>query len=154
MLIKSEIAKDYNLTERGTIANPGKFEGEMWYVVALWDLVLNGGSDMETGEDPAVSWFRVDSNLTDLLVSESMTAADAGDTVGDFVAKYPVGSYFGLYEDSQGFVRIATSQTDPSVVESDCTCTSADPYECIRAQSGAIVADGDDSCGCPTCHNH
>lgn len=129
MMTKEEIAKEYTLTDRGTVASPGKFEGEMWYVVALWDLILDGGCDLETGDENPVSWFRVDSNLTDTLVSETMTAADAGETVGAFVERYPVGSYFGLYEDSQGFVWVTSSETDPSVAEdfaesgyTDCGC--------------------------------
>lgn len=118
MMTKADVAAEYTLTDRGTVSSPGKFEGEPWYVVALWGLVLDGGADMETGEDPSVSWFRVDSNLTDLFVSESMTAEQAGDTVGAFVEAYPVGSYVGLYEDSQGFVRV-TSSDDPETEETE-----------------------------------
>ncbi len=126
MLTKNEIAADYTLSERGTIASPGKFEGEIWQTVALWDLMLDGGSDFETGDsesgEPVIAWFHVDAALIADLTSNA-AERDA------FAADYPPGSYLGVWEDSQGFVRLTESAEDPSddAAEggsgySDCAC--------------------------------
>ncbi|MCK9355523.1 MAG: hypothetical protein M0R22_00010 [Dehalococcoidia bacterium] len=44
-MTRQEIVDTYTITERGTISNPGKFEGEMLYVVAFYERALEGFSD-------------------------------------------------------------------------------------------------------------
>ncbi len=39
----------YTLTEAGTVADPGKFEGEAIYVPYYWDVYVNGGADRDDG---------------------------------------------------------------------------------------------------------
>lgn len=41
----------YDISEHGTIQNPGKFEGEMHYVPELWNKALEGGSDYTLYDD-------------------------------------------------------------------------------------------------------
>lgn len=97
--------------DRGTIASPGKFEGEPWFAAALWDASLEG-ADLQTGDgetDPLVSWFEVDQNLIAFL--------DLADPPGPHwptVETYPQGSWIGVTEDSQGFVRLLTRPTRPT----------------------------------------
>jgi hypothetical protein len=64
MKTKDEIGKEYRLDERGIVQSPGKFEGEPWYVVALWDLVLDGCADEEIWEgDDQTSAFALDADM-------------------------------------------------------------------------------------------
>ena len=51
-MTRQEIVDTYTITERGTISNPGKFEGEMLYVPFFYDLFLAGFSDRERDLDP------------------------------------------------------------------------------------------------------
>ena len=66
MLSRTDVAARYTLTG-DRVASPGKFEGEPWYVVALWDLVLDGAADGETWDGPdnddLTAWFRVDDEM-------------------------------------------------------------------------------------------
>lgn len=54
----------YQLNEQGIIIDPGKFEGEMWYVPELWDQVLDGCEDaaIENGGSP-ISLIKVDEEM-------------------------------------------------------------------------------------------
>lgn len=115
MLTRDEIGREYTITTRGTIGNPGKFEGEPWYAVALWDSVLNGFSDTETGDSDAgdlTAWFHVDAELVDAFTSNAAEREA-------FAAEYPAGSWIGVWEDSNGFVRVETSENEPIDVASD-----------------------------------
>ena len=49
MLSRATIADDYDVNEHGTIVSPGKFEGEPYYLVGLYDLILDGASDETNG---------------------------------------------------------------------------------------------------------
>ena len=49
-MTRQEIESTYTITERLTIANPGKFEGEPRYVPYFWDAFLNGCADEDDGE--------------------------------------------------------------------------------------------------------
>jgi hypothetical protein len=44
-MTKSEVAQEYSLDAQGCIADLGKFEGEPWQTVALWDCALNGDGE-------------------------------------------------------------------------------------------------------------
>ncbi len=70
------------------VATPGKFEGEPLWLVALWDLVLEGCSDGEEwdGETP-IAVFTVDADL--IAVDPSL----AGEGV------------IRVWEDDSGFVH-------------------------------------------------
>jgi hypothetical protein len=45
------IKKEYNVGEDGIIHNPGKFEGEMYYVPYFYDVGMNGFADEDNGSD-------------------------------------------------------------------------------------------------------
>lgn len=46
MLSRNEVeAMGYAIDDLGRVANPGKFEGEHWSTIALWDVVMNGFQD-------------------------------------------------------------------------------------------------------------
>jgi hypothetical protein len=60
MLTRSDIAADYQINEAGTIVSPGKFEGEPYYAVGLYDLVLEGCTDESNG---AADLITVDADL-------------------------------------------------------------------------------------------
>lgn len=82
---RETVAGAYGLDDRGRVTSPGKFEGEPWYVVSLWDLVLEGLHDTEIG----------DSAL--FLLSHDLTWA---------VDDYPPGaSHIAVWEDPNGFVH-------------------------------------------------
>ena len=46
---RQTILNEYRINERGTICNPGQFEGEMLYVPYFWDAFLNGMADRDNG---------------------------------------------------------------------------------------------------------
>jgi hypothetical protein len=103
MLSKQDVAKEYTLSEKGTILSPGKFEGEMWYTVALWDLVLDGFSNY-LGSDN-VEWFNIDQDLVEDLDLEHSD----------------IGKYLAVFEDGNGFVycRMQDEISDDESDESD-----------------------------------
>lgn len=37
----------YELTNEGTITSPGKFEGEMFFILNIWDMAMDGMLDEE-----------------------------------------------------------------------------------------------------------
>jgi hypothetical protein len=43
------ILEAYDVSERGTITNPGQFEGEMLYVPYFWESFLDGFADRDDG---------------------------------------------------------------------------------------------------------
>jgi hypothetical protein len=59
---RAQIIAEYQVDEHGLIRSPGKFEGEMVYVPALWDATLNGEADY-IGEDENDNAMRI--GLTD-----------------------------------------------------------------------------------------
>lgn len=64
MMTRDDVVKDYDLGEDGRVTSPGKFEGEPWWTVALWDSVMNGFYDDDTGSDGDYThWFRIDDEL-------------------------------------------------------------------------------------------
>jgi hypothetical protein len=68
MQTKQDIAKEYKIDERGIVRSPGKFESEPWYVVALWDLVLNGCADREDFDgEVLVASFAIDEELAPII---------------------------------------------------------------------------------------
>lgn len=89
MLTIAAVREQYTITDRGTIANPGKFEGEPWFVVALWDAILDGDAGEEDGD--MGHWVEV----TD----------ETAEVFGMDRAVYPIGSWLYVHEDGQGFVR-------------------------------------------------
>lgn len=107
MITKAAVREQgYEINDRGTITSPGKFEGEPWFVVALWDCVMEGGEDLLIGNldnDVTSSWFKLDA---DILADFELGAHD-----------YPIGSWIGVWEDSQGFVRHKTRATHPETNE-------------------------------------
>src|SRR5665213_676413 len=112
MMTPREVAADYNLTAHGTVSSPGKFEGEAWYVVAIWDLVMNSYEDRDTGEDPTIAWFHVDADFVDGIEFHQTDRED-------FLATYPLGSYLGIWEDSQGFVYVTDRGKTSEEVDAD-----------------------------------
>lgn len=51
------IKKDYNVDDNGIIRDPGKFEGEMYYVPYYYDLSMNGFSSESGGDvDAGGAW--------------------------------------------------------------------------------------------------
>jgi hypothetical protein len=64
MLSKDQVAAQYALNGNGRIASLGKFQGEPWWVVALWDLALEGCADgMDDDEGVEISIFNLDPEL-------------------------------------------------------------------------------------------
>lgn len=94
MLTKEEIAVafGYTINERGTITSPGKFEGEPWWAVALWEMALEGFADDTLDEDDGgpTDLFTVDEELIERF---ALPADWEGHTIG-------------VYEDDFGFVRV------------------------------------------------
>lgn len=105
MRTREDIGKDYTVSADGRIASLGKFEGESWYAVALWELALDGGSDLEIGGEgsPSVSWWRIDEALTN-EIPEIKAMAESAD---------PPILWIGIYSSEQGFVYVVTSATTP-----------------------------------------
>ena len=91
MLTKIEVEKEYALNEHGIVQSPGKFEGEPWYVVALWDLVLEGCADEEIWED-------------DEQTSAFALSADMRRACGLSVPAIDGADWILLWERSDGFV--------------------------------------------------
>lgn len=78
---------DYTVTD-GLIANPGKFQGEPFWLPMLWDRVMNGFSDKSVHDGSmAIDGFRLDANLC------ALTGMDVAP-----------GSFLCLWSDDQGFV--------------------------------------------------
>ena len=46
-MTREEILQNFDVNQHGIICNPGKFEGEMLYTPHFYDVILNGGSDLE-----------------------------------------------------------------------------------------------------------
>jgi hypothetical protein len=78
----------YKTDDMGRITSPGKFEGEMYYIPELWDLVLEGGADEEIGDYPTYAVFVVDADLLKKYPEITREVAE-----------------LWLYEDDNGFVR-------------------------------------------------
>lgn len=45
MMTLTDVQATYTVNRHGTVTDPGKFEQEPAYVVALWELMLNGYDD-------------------------------------------------------------------------------------------------------------
>ncbi len=109
MFSKQEIAEAYRLDEHGIVCSPGKFEGEPWYVVALWELVLNGCADSEIFDgDDLISVFTLDKDLRDACGLETPRRDGADHIV--------------LWERSDGFVcsrQLSTTQLHGLETECD-----------------------------------
>lgn len=91
MMTRNEVLSDY-AAENGMIRSPGKFEGEMIYVPALWDIAMNGFSDAE---------------YCDCEELCDCTAAEIIEVDDDFATEFPeVGDArrFRLMEDGNGFI--------------------------------------------------
>lgn len=92
MMTRNEVFGDYDVDKLGIIRSPGKFEGEMVYVPALYDALLDGCSEASCCgcED-----------LCDCGTVEIVEIDDA------FAAEFPeVGTVrrFLLCEDAYGFI--------------------------------------------------
>lgn len=80
------IKKDYDVDEDGIIQDPGKFEGEGYWVPYFYDLYMNGSYD-EEGESWA--WYKLDAEdfkkFPELEGSKSITIyfSDQGFISGD-----------------------------------------------------------------------
>lgn len=102
--LESEIAKaceGYTISNRGTIANRGKFEGDPTWVVYLWNLTMDGNSDIDV--------FDGDTLLSCFLLDESLA----------LVTGLKQGHYVYLWETEQGFVSYSTmDQYEMSRLES------------------------------------
>jgi hypothetical protein len=86
----AEIASQYKVGPGGTILSPGKFEGELAIVVALWEEAMNGCEDelvVYDGETPISAFV-----LTDNVIAGWPSMADYRDHV------------IALWETEQGFV--------------------------------------------------
>lgn len=57
-------AQGFNMDSHGTITTPGKFEGEPWWALELYDFIMNGGGD-ETlyDSDTPFEIFNVDKDM-------------------------------------------------------------------------------------------
>ncbi len=89
---KAEIENQgYKLTPHGRVTSPGKFEGEPWWIVALWDRALDGFANATTDDgDVTFSHFYVDSDQE--LAEVSGIATDRPREIL-------------VWEDENGFVR-------------------------------------------------
>ena len=68
MLTREQVSEMYTLNENGTVTNPGKFEREPWYVVALWDAALDGCADRSVMDgDTELSCFAHDDEIATML---------------------------------------------------------------------------------------
>jgi hypothetical protein len=106
MMTRAGIAGEgYEITDRGTIASPGKFESGPWWVIALWTDTMDGGADIVTtdNDETSIWWYCVNADLIACLDLDT--------------AEYPAGSWIGVWEDSQGFVRRMTRATVPKDYE-------------------------------------
>lgn len=92
LLTRDAVAAAFSVTDHGVIRSPGKFEGEPWWAVALWEESLLGLADETLDED--------EGGPTDLFtVDEEMIA------VLGLPAKW-LGLSVGVYVDEQDFVRV------------------------------------------------
>jgi hypothetical protein len=48
-MTRAEVLNSYDVIGRGSITSPGKFEGEMLYVPAMWESTMHGGGDADFG---------------------------------------------------------------------------------------------------------
>lgn len=58
---RAQVAAEYSLSARGRVRDPGKFEGEPWYAVALYSLTLSGMEDetIDVSESEVYRVFKV-----------------------------------------------------------------------------------------------
>lgn len=103
MMTRDEVAKLYEVSTNGIVKSPGKFEGEPWYVVALWDAVLDGVFDrLDYDEvDCPLSSFNLDPEIMGMI--QSVTHVK-GVTDARFAGSSE-NAYITLWEDDTGFVR-------------------------------------------------
>src|SRR5208282_4626278 len=96
MMTQQDVAQQYQVDMGGRIASLGKFEGEHWSTVALYNVAIDGGADesLQWGEDECEDIF---------ILDDEMRAA-----IGCDATEYAV----TLYHDSQGFVYGQTVDRD------------------------------------------
>jgi hypothetical protein len=104
MQTKEEIAKEYTLNRHGIVSTPGKFEGEPWYVVALWERTLEGRAEhSEYDGDTEISSFMLTSALREII---------------DFDRTDPR-AWISLWEREDGFVVHALRMDDEVTTDND-----------------------------------
>jgi hypothetical protein len=94
-------ACEWTLDQSKVIRNPGKFEGEMYFVPALWDSALNGLYDHDAGN---VFFFELDENDKDRFPE---LAEDFG---------------LALEESEQGFVTCTVFETEEEYQKARVRC--------------------------------
>jgi hypothetical protein len=93
MMTRDDVTKDYTLSAHGIVQNPGKFEGEHWSTVVMYDLAMNGGADD--------TWRWADDECEDVFILDDELRAALADRPHHVDrTEYA----FTLYNDSQGFV--------------------------------------------------
>jgi len=92
-MTRAELLADYDWNEQGIITSPGKFQGQMIYMPAAWDIYMNGFSDDEYDEhEVLVSTVEIDSTDWPEVKRDHRLAEGRW-----YLVRF--------YEDDQGFVR-------------------------------------------------
>ena len=108
MQTKNEVAQSYRLDRHGIVSQPGKFEGEPWYVVALYDLALDSWYDRcDYDGDTEIVSFALDKELRDAIGVEaedprefiSLTTRDDGFVCHEFTFECDLESLEGVSDD-------------------------------------------------------
>jgi hypothetical protein len=96
MTTKDEVAQNYQLDAKGIVLSPGKFEGEPWYVVALWNLALEGCADREVHDGTQlISCFEIDAEIVAMCGNG-----------------HRLGQYICVWERDNGFVDHAVMRAE------------------------------------------
>ena len=136
MMTRSDVEKDYTVDINGTVRSPGKFEGEHWSTVALWDAALDGAADRTVMDgDTEMSCFRLDEEIALLISGPGRVHAPADPSV-----------YVCVWERSDGFVFVDT--IDESTLDA-----IENPPMRIRISSsddddGSVLVECDDQEAC------
>lgn len=102
MLTRKTVEKSYRLSTFGTVVQPGKFQGEPWFVVAVWyDVDL---ADREDGHEPVYYSFALSDARTDALRA---AAEDAKRYAGQRAEVPERPEFLTVWETEQGFVMHA-----------------------------------------------
>ena len=87
-----KLAEGYTLSPKGTILNPGKFEGEPVAILYFWEAMLNGMSDNGDSNFDAFDLIPSDRLVCDSIPADAMRAY--------------------LYHSEQGFEHLEYSTED------------------------------------------
>lgn len=70
MKTRAEVATEYDIDAQGTIRNPGRFEGEPWWIVNVEEWSMDGGGEDLSGFDDTGSGEYA-SMFEDLTIDET-----------------------------------------------------------------------------------